>query len=82
MSSEPETPLCASIAHTVRTARRAQGLTQAELALAAGVSTPFLSALENGKPSVRFDVMLRVLKTLNIQLRLIMPDDENPGAST
>jgi y4mF family transcriptional regulator len=64
----------ATIGQTIRKVRRAQRLTQANLALAAGVSTPFLSALENGKPTVRLDVLLRVLSALNIRMDLNVPE--------
>jgi y4mF family transcriptional regulator len=64
----------ATIGQTIRTVRRAQKLTQVDLALAAGVSTPFLSALENGKSTVRLDVLLRVLDALNIRMELSVPE--------
>mgnify|MGYP000209037732 CR=1 FL=1 len=64
----------ATIGQTIRTVRRAQKLTQADLALAAGVSTPFLSALENGKSTVRLDILLRVLAALNIRMDLSVPE--------
>jgi len=70
-----QSPPPALLGEIVRTVRRAQALTQADLALAAGVSTPFLSALENGKSTVRLDVLLRVLNALNISINLSLPDN-------
>ena len=75
MNTFIQSPSPVVIGRLVRTIRRAQSLTQADLALAAGVSTPFLSALENGKPTVRLDVLVRVLNTLNIQLGLSLPNE-------
>lgn len=75
MNNFIQSPSPVVIGQLVRSIRRAQFLTQADLALAAGVSTPFLSALENGKPTVRLDVLVRVLNTLNIQMGLSLPND-------
>ena len=58
----------ASLAGVVKSARQCQGLRQADLALAAGVSPQFLSALENGKATVRLDSVLAVLAALNLDL--------------
>lgn len=69
-----KSPSPAQIGKAIQQVRKAQSLTQAELALAAGVSTPFLSALENGKPTVRLDVLMRVLDALNIGLDLRIPE--------
>ena len=75
MSNIFQSPSPALIGGIVKTVRRTQNLTQADLALAAGVSTPFLSALENGKLTVRMDVLIRVLNTLNIRMDLALPDN-------
>ncbi len=54
----------------VRARRKANGLSQAALAELAGVSQPFLSDLERGKPTLRMDAVNRVLavfgKTLGV----------------
>lgn len=73
METHLKSPTPAEIGKAIQAARKAQLLTQADLALAAGVSTPFLSALENGKPTVRLDVLLRVLNALNMALDLSLP---------
>ncbi len=58
----------------VREARRRAGLTQAEAAALCGVSTPFLSHLENGKATIQLDKALHVAAQLGLQLVL------QPGA--
>lgn len=54
----------------LRLARKALGLTQAELALAAGVGLRFVVELEAGKPSVRLERVLRVIDALGGCLQL------------
>ena len=48
----------------VRAARRAQGLTQEELALVAGVGRRFVIELEAGKPTAQVGGTLRVVRAL------------------
>lgn len=45
----------------LRAARKQLGLTQADLALAAGVGVRFVVDLEAGKPTVRLEQVLRVI---------------------
>ncbi len=52
----------------VRTHRLSMGLTQKECAGLCNVGTRFLSDLENGKPTVEFNKILMVLKTLGLEL--------------
>lgn len=47
-----------------RTARKALGLTQAQVALAAGVGLRFVVELEAGKPTLRLELVLRVIDAL------------------
>lgn len=54
----------------IRTARKAQGLTQAQLALTANTAPRFISDLENGKASCQLGKTLHVLKCLGIELKL------------
>jgi y4mF family transcriptional regulator len=49
---------------TLRAARKQLGLTQSELALAAGVGVRFVVDLEAGKPTVRLEQVLRVIDAL------------------
>ena len=48
----------------LRSARKRLGLTQPQLALAAGVGVRFIVDLESGKPTVRLDSVLRVIDAL------------------
>jgi HTH-type transcriptional regulator / antitoxin HipB len=59
----------------VRHARKALGLTQPQLALAAGVGVRFIVDLEAGKPTVRFENVLQVLQALGTTLSLAGPEE-------
>jgi len=50
------------IAQFVRERRRANGLTQRQLAELAGVGTRFVSELERGKPTIRVGTVNAVLR--------------------
>lgn len=52
----------------IRSERRRQGMTQAELAGLADVGVTFLSQLENGKESAEIGKTLRVLTMLGIDI--------------
>ena len=54
----------------LRTTRKRLGLTQPELALAAGVGVRFIVDLEGGKPTVRLEQVLRVIDALGGTLAL------------
>ena len=54
----------------LRAARKKLGLTQSDLALAAGVGVRFIVDLEGGKPSVRLEQVLRVIDALGATLVL------------
>jgi y4mF family transcriptional regulator len=58
-TSDMASPL--SVAKFVRTRRQANRLSQRELAELAGVGTRLVSELERGKPTIRMDVVNRVL---------------------
>ncbi len=55
---------------SLRTARKRLGLTQAQLALAAGVGVRFVVDLEAGKPTLRLEQVLRVVDALGGELLL------------
>lgn len=72
---------------TLRAARKRMGLTQPDLALAAGVGVRFIVDLEGGKPTVRLEQVLRVIDALGGSLLLngLAPEfaevkDERHGA--
>jgi y4mF family transcriptional regulator len=54
----------------LRIARKHLGLTQSQLALAAGVGLRFLVELEAGKPTVRLENVLRVVEALGGEFSL------------
>ena len=54
----------------LRVARKRIGLTQPDLALAAGVGVRFIVDLEGGKPTVRLEQVLRVIDALGGSLDL------------
>jgi len=57
----------------IRSQRKSDGLTLTETAGLTNVGVRFLSELENGKPTVRLDKLLRVLSALGLQLHLTSP---------
>ena len=54
----------------LRAARKQLGLTQPQLALAAGVGVRFIVDLEAGKPTVRLENVLRVIDALGGEFQL------------
>lgn len=59
----------------VRRARRRQRLTQTELAVRAGTGRRFVSDVEAGKPTVEFERLMKLCRSLGITLFAIEPDD-------
>ncbi len=65
-----------SLGTALRAIRKRLGLTQADLALAAGVGLRFIVELEGGKPTVRLEQVLRVVDALGGHLTLTDLDAE------
>lgn len=63
----------------IKQKRKADGLTLEEAAAVCGVSYAFLSALENGKESVRLNKVLQVLASLGIELEAAPRTWSGPG---
>ena len=64
------------LGRTLRVARKQIGLTQPQLALAAGVGVRFIVDLEAGKPTLRLENILRVIDALGGEIRLMeLPSD-------
>ena len=61
-----ETP--AHLGEMIRAERKRQRILQRDLADLSGVSLHFLSNLENGKPTIEFQKVLWVLRSLGIEL--------------
>lgn len=69
------------LGEALRAARKQLGLTQPQLALAAGVGVRFIVDLEAGKATVRLANVLRVIEALGGTLQvsdLPLPASENP----
>ena len=66
------------IAGIVRTARKAQGLRQDELAGAAGVGVRFIVDLEAGKPTAQLGKALQVLQAMGCQFEIVSPPERKP----
>ena len=69
-----------NLAAAVRGRRRDLGLTQAELAVRAGVSRKWVYEFEAGKPSAELRLILRVLDALGLTLELGYRDDARATA--
>ena len=64
----------------LRIARKQLGLTQPQLALAAGVGVRFIVELEAGKPTVRLETVMRVIDALGGVINLGgLPSAANEG---
>ena len=56
------------IGNAVRSTRRSLGVTQRELAMAAGTGLRFVVDLEKGKPTCQLGKTLAVLNTLGVEI--------------
>jgi HTH-type transcriptional regulator / antitoxin HipB len=74
MSSSPT-----EIGRLVRETRKALGVTQSGLALAAGTGLRFIIELEKGKETCELGKVLTVLQTLGIKLTLTPPTSKHRG---
>ena len=54
--------------------RKAQGVTQLQLAQAASVGRRFVVELENGKETIQAGKLLKVLETLGVDVTLTAPE--------
>ncbi len=68
----------AELGQAVRKRRRAQNLTQEELALLVGSHRPRIVELEQGKQTERIELLFRVLDTLGLDV-LVIPRDAHRG---
>ena len=69
------------IGQIIKQKRKADGLTLEDAAAVSGVSYAFLSALENGKETVRLNKVLQVLHCLGIELSADTRSWSVPGDS-
>ena len=68
----------ADVGAALRRLRKEQRLTQAHAAGLSDVGIRFLSELENGKPTVRLETLLRVLAAYGVELCIRGPGLEPP----
>ena len=66
----------AELGRKVRELRRAQKITQAQLAGLANTGIRFISDLENGKETCHIGKMLRILETLGVDMFIRSPYDK------
>ncbi len=64
----------AQLGAAIRAIRVAAGLAQADAAALCGVSAPFMSGLERGKPTAQLGLALVVCAGLGIRIRLEFPE--------
>jgi len=60
----------ADLGKAIRTKRKSDNLALTDVAGLTSVGVRFLSELENGKPTVRLDKLLRVVNALGLELHL------------
>ncbi len=70
-----------TLGRVVREQRRALGLTQEDLSASSGVGLAFLYQLEHGKPTVRIDKVLEVLRTLGLSVSLRIAQPAHPAGT-
>jgi len=67
------------IGQMIRNTRKQLGVTQSDLALAAGTGLRFIIELEKGKATCQIGKILQVLQVLNIQCNLSHPEVNSLG---
>lgn len=65
---EPKT-----LAKVIRQHRKAAKLSQLQLAEMAGVGKTVVFDIENGKETIKLNTLRKILKVLNIKVRLVSP---------
>ena len=58
----------------IRALRICHGLTQADLAEAAGLSVPYISHIERGRKTVSLGSLLRIADALNVNINQLLID--------
>jgi len=62
-----------TLANVIRAHRKAAKLSQLQLAEMAGVGKTVIFNIEKGKETVQLDTLRKILKVLNIKVKLISP---------
>lgn len=60
----------ADFGRAIRARRLELGLQQAEVAMQSGVSTPTVSAIENGKETARIGLVLQICRDLGLRIQI------------
>ena len=68
-------PLLRTVGARLRKARRARGISQEQLALAAGLDRSFVSGLERGEFNVSLLVLAKLARVLGVRLSALVGDD-------
>ena len=68
---------CEAMGKRIRELRRAQGVTQAQLAGLSNTGVRFISDLENGKETCQLGKILQVLATLGVDIVVKSPYDKD-----
>ena len=63
----------AALGQAAKAKRLRLGMTQAEVALVAGVGVRFIGELEAGKPSLQLERVVQVVRALGFELQLVLP---------
>ena len=63
----------AALGQAAKAKRLRLGMTQAEVALVAGVGVRFIGELEAGKPSLQLERAVQVVRALGFELQLALP---------
>ncbi|PYC46285.1 transcriptional regulator [Litorivita pollutaquae] len=67
------------VGHAIREARKAQKLTQKELAIRSGVWQETISKIENGLSGTKLETIFDLLSALELEVTI---DDRSKGSST
>ena len=67
---------CGRLGQAIRTARRAKGMTQAQLGVAAGVSRPQISTIESGLANPGMATVMRLLRALDCSLTVVVAEPD------
>lgn len=70
MERAPAARTTRELGGAIRQARRTTGMSQAELAAAAGVGRPWLSSVERGKRTAEIGLILQVVDALGLAVTL------------
>jgi HTH-type transcriptional regulator / antitoxin HipB len=61
------------LAYVIKTHRKAAKLSRTQLAEMAGVGKTVIYDIENGKETIQLDTLRKILKVLNIKIKLTSP---------